>query len=434
MFPAVHLTQAPAPPGGRVILHCDMNNFYASVECRNNPALLGHPVAVCGETEERHGIVLAKNYAAKAFGVTTGEAVWQAKGKCPGLVVVPPHYDEYVKVSDAARAIYETYTDQIEPMGLDECWLDVTASRRLFGTGEDMANAIRERIKADLGVTVSVGVSFNKVFAKLGSDMRKPDAVTSIPPESFRETVWHLPAGDMLGVGRATAKKLATLGVHTIGDLARYPVDCLTAKFGKCGAMMWRFANGLDTSAVVPHGLNDLDKTTGHGITTLKDLTTESEVWPVLLELAQGVGHRLYIYDRRATGVQITVRDNDLCTRQWQCRLPRPTGSALDLARAAYDLFRLRYEWKRPIRSITIRAIDLIDRAAPYQMTLFDDPAAIRRRETLDRTVEELRARFGDKIIRNAVLLASPKMPTYDVLYREVQGKGRGSGDVAGRA
>ncbi len=408
----------------RIILHCDMNNFYASVECRNNLTLRGRPIAVCGESEERHGIVLAKSYEAKAFGVTTGEPVFQAKSKCPGLVVVPPHYDEYVRVSRAARAIYESYTDLIEPMGLDECWLDVTASRRLFGTGEDMANAIRERIKTDLGVTVSIGVSFNKVFAKLGSDMRKPDAVTSIPPDGFRERIWHLPVGDMLGVGRATAKKLATLGVHTIGELARYPADCLAAKFGKCGTMMWRFANGLDTSAVVAHELSDLDKTTGHGITTLADLTTESEVWPVFLELAQGVGHRLYLYDRRATGVMIAVRDNALSTRQWQCRLPRPTASALDLARAAFDLFRFRYDWKRPIRSLTIRAIDLVDRETPYQMTLFDDPAAMNRRETLDRTVEELRARFGDKIIRNAVLLQSPKMPAYDVLYREVQGNG----------
>ncbi len=408
----------------RTILHCDMNNFYASVECRNDPTLRGRPVAVCGETEERHGIVLAKSYEAKAFGIITGEPVCRAKAKCPDLVIVPPHYDEYVKVSNAARAIYAVYTDQIEPMGLDECWLDVTASHRLFGTGEDMAHAIRERIKAELGVTVSVGVSFNKVFAKLGSDMRKPDAVTSIPPDSFREVVWHLPVGDMLGVGHATAQKLLRIGVHTIGDLAGYPVECLETKFGKCGAMMWRFANGLDTSAVVAHGLSDLDKTTGHGITTLADLTEEAEVWPVLLELSQGVAHRLYVYERRATGVMVTVRDNTLCRFGWQCRLPRPMSGALELARAGFALFCRRYDWLHPIRSITIRAIDLIDRATPYQMTLFDDPAAICRREILDRTVEELRARFGDKIIRNAVLLHSPKMPAYDVLYREVQGRG----------
>lgn len=196
----------------RSILHCDMNNFYASVECHLNPAFAAHPIAVCGETEERHGIVLAKNYLAKGFGIITGEAVWQAKQKCPGLIIVPPHYEEYVKVSRAARQIYYDYTDMIEPMGLDECWLDVTGSRRYYGTGEQIAHEIRERIKGELGVTVSVGVSFNKVFAKLGSDMKKPDAVTIITPEHFREQIWHLPASDLLGVGRATAKKLHALG------------------------------------------------------------------------------------------------------------------------------------------------------------------------------------------------------------------------------
>ncbi len=409
----------------RVILHCDMNNFYASVECRNDPSLRGRPIAVCGECEERHGIVLAKSYEAKAFGVTTGEPVWQAKSKCPGLVIVSPHYEEYVRVSDAARAIYASYTDRVEPMGLDECWLDVTGSQRLFGSGRRIAHTIRRRIKRELGVTVSVGVSFNKVFAKLGSDMRKPNAVTVIPPEGFREVVWPLPAGDMLGVGPATAKKLATLGVHTIGDLATYPLACLESKLGKCGGMMWRYANGLDTGAVTPRGLSDLDKTTGHGITTLADLESEEEVWPVMLQLSQGVGHRLYVYDRRARGVMVSVRDNALATVQWQCRLPTPTASATELARAAFALFCERYNWKRPIRSVTVRAIDLVEREAPYQMTFFDDPRAEARREALDRTVEELRARYGDGIIRNAVLLCSPKMPTYDVLYREVGERGR---------
>ncbi len=395
----------------RTILHCDMNNFYASVACRDNPELCGRPVAVCGDVASRHGIVLAKNYEARAFGVATGEPVFQAKGKCPGLVIVPPHYEAYVKISDAARAVYADYTDCIEPMGLDECWLDVTASHRLFGSGEDMAHAIRTRIKGELGVTVSVGVSFNKVFAKLGSDMRKPDAVTLIPPERFREMVWPLPVGALWGVGRAIGQKLSSLGVHTIGALARYPVQYLEAKFGKCGIMLWRNANGLDQSPVVTRDISELDKTTGHGITTPADLLTPDEVWPVLLELAGGVSHRLYAYGRRATGVLVAVRDNALYEEQFQCRLSRPTASAGELARAGFDLFCRSYGWKRPIRSITIRAIDLVAENAPYQMTFFDDPAAIRRRETLDRTVEALRARYGADIIRQAVLLRAPKIP-----------------------
>lgn len=403
----------------RTILHCDMNNFYASVECMLHPEWRGRPVAVCGETEERHGIVLAKNYEAKAFGVTTGEAVWQAKQKCPGLILAKPHYEEYLRVSDAARAMYGEYTDMVEPLGLDECWLDITASRRLFGDGETVAHALRERIKGELGVTVSVGVSFNKVFAKLGSDMKKPDAVTVIPPDRFREIIWHLPASDLLGVGRATARRLHPLGIHTIGDLAVYPPECLRAKLGKCGEDIWRFANGLDNSRVVSRGIADLDKTAGHGITTLRDLVTDGEVWPVMLELAQDVGHRLHLYDRKATGVAIAIRDRELRCKQWQCRLPYPTRSALILAREAFALFGRSYSWGSPLRSVTVRAIDLVEADTPYQLDMFTDAAAIRRREVLDRTVEELRARFGPHAIRNAVLLRNPKMPESNVLGRD---------------
>lgn len=403
----------------RHILHCDMNNFYASVECYLNPALRGHPVAVCGETEERHGIVLAKNDEAKAFGVATGEAVWQAKQKCPRLMVVPPHYERYLEYSNRARAIYSEYTDMIEPLGLDECWLDVTASARLFGTGEDIAHTIRRRIKEELGVTVSVGASFNKVFAKLGSDMKKPDAVTVITPDGFRDRVWPLPVSALWGVGRATAKRLAPLGICTVGDLARYPVKYLRHKFGKCGEDIWRFANGLDISKVVTRGIDELDKTAGHGITTLKDLTDPLEVWRVMLELSQDVGHKLYIYEKKATGVAIAIRDNTLFSQQWQCRLPYPTGSAMILARQAFALFERSYSWAHPIRSVTVRAIDLTAADQPYQLDMFTDARALHRRELLDRTVEELRGKYGSRIIRNAVLLHNPKMPGSDVLKRE---------------
>ena len=203
----------------RVILHCDMNNFYASVECTMTPELKNKPVAVCGSVEERHGIVLAKNYAAKAFGVSTGEAIWQAKQKCQDLVIVEPHYEQYMKFSKLARGIYGRYTDQIEPYGMDECWLDVTGSG-CMGTGFEIADEIRRTVKFELGLTISAGVSFNKIFAKLGSNMKKPDAITCIEADSFREKIWCLPASDLLGVGRATEKILSGYGIHTIGELA----------------------------------------------------------------------------------------------------------------------------------------------------------------------------------------------------------------------
>ena len=256
----------------RVILHADFNNFYASVECMLNPKLKGHPVAVGGDVEARHGIILAKNMEAKKFGIQTGEALWQAKQKCPNLIIVPPHYEEYIKYSRLARKIYEEYTDLIQPYGMDENWLDVTGSIGLFGDGETIANTLRERMKFELGLSISVGVSFNMIFAKLGSDMKKPDAVTVIPKDSFREKIWHLPASDMLGVGRATEKVLSSYGIRTIGDLANAHPDFIKRKFGKNGAMLLAYANGLDRSRVQPQDYEPPMKSVGHGITTVHDL------------------------------------------------------------------------------------------------------------------------------------------------------------------
>ena len=228
----------------RSILHCDMNNFYASVECMLDPVLKKYPVAVCGSVEERHGIVLAKNYAAKAFGIKTGDAVWQAKQKCRNLVVVPPHFEEYIKYSKLARSVYSRYTDQVEPYGMDECWLDVSGTENIFGSPEKVANDIRETIKFELGLTISVGVSFNKIFAKLGSDMKKPDAVTVIPKDTFRDKIWGLPAADLLGVGRATQRVLDSYCIRTIGDLAKTDPDFLNRRLGKNGIALWQYANG----------------------------------------------------------------------------------------------------------------------------------------------------------------------------------------------
>lgn len=227
-----------------------MNNFYASVECMLNPKLKGHPVAVCGSTEERHGIVLAKNYEAKAYGIQTGESTYQAQQKCKDLIVVKPHYEQYIKYSKLAREIYNEYTDLVEPFGMDECWLDVTGSTVLFGTGYDIAEKIRTEIKFKLGLTVSIGVSFNKIFAKLGSDMKKPDAITVIEKSSFKNKIWQLPASDLLGVGKATKKKLNYYGIYTIEDLAKSSPDFLKSIIGKNGILLWKYANGTENSSV----------------------------------------------------------------------------------------------------------------------------------------------------------------------------------------
>lgn len=398
----------------RTVLHVDANNFYASVECMLHPELRGNPIAVCGDVEERHGIVLAKNYAAKAYGVSTGEAIWQAKEKCHNLTIVPPHYDEYMKMSKAARAIYNSYTDKVEPFGMDECWLQLWGNKYDEQDGINTANAIRERIKFELGITVSVGVSFNKVFAKLGSDMKKPDAVTVIPFNGFQEKIWGLPASDMLGVGPATEKKLSSVGIHTIGELAKWPEDYFARRLGKCGTMIWRFANGLDLSPVENRDYEMLDKSCGHGVTTLQDLENAGEVWNVILELSQDIGHRLREGNKKATGISLVIRDSELMTRQWQCGIHLPTYSPTAIAKEAFALFLKSYSWQNPIRSITVRAINLAPAYGTYQIDMFSDAEALDKIERLDTAIDELRMRYGKHIIRNACLLDNPKMSDYE--------------------
>ena len=399
----------------RTILHCDMNNFYASVECMLNPSLRGHPVAVGGDVENRHGIILAKNYEAKKFGIQTGEALWQAKQKCPKLIIVPPHYEEYLKYSRLAHSIYSDYTDLIEPYGMDEVWMDVTGSTKVFGSGEVIANTLRERIKYELGLTISVGVSFCKVFAKLGSDMKKPDAVTVIPKDSFRDIIWDLPASDMLGVGRSTEKFLSSYGIHTIGQLANAYPDLMQRKLGKNGMVLLAFANGEDRSKVAPQDYEPPMKSIGHGITTMQDLENNAEVWNIMLALTQDIGHKLRVYNKNAAGVAIYIRyivDKQISGKQWQCQLPVRTHSAAIIAKEAYRLFERSYGWEYPIRSVTVRAINLCSQDLPEQLQFFSDAATVERKEKLETAIEDIRRRFGKYSIQPACLCQNIKMPT----------------------
>ena len=399
----------------RTILHCDMNNFYASVECMLNPSLRGHPVAVGGDVENRHGIILAKNYEAKKFGIQTGEALWQAKQKCPKLIIVPPHYEEYLKYSRLAHSIYADYTDLIEPYGMDEVWMDVTGSTKAFGSGEVIANTLRERIKYELGLTISVGVSFCKVFAKLGSDMNKPDAVTVIPKDSFRDIIWDLPASDMLGVGRSTEKFLSSYGIHTIGQLANAYPDLMQRKLGKNGMVLLAFANGEDRSKVAPQDYEPPMKSIGHGITTMQDLENNAEVWNIMLALTQDIGHKLRVYNKNAAGVAIYIRyivDKQIAGKQWQCQLPVRTHSAAIIAKEAYRLFERSYGWEYPIRSVTVRAINLCSQDLPEQLQFFSDAATVERKEKLETAIEDIRRRFGKYSIQPACLCQNIKMPT----------------------
>ncbi len=394
----------------RTILHSDLNGFYASVEIMLNPALRGKAVAVCGSTEERHGIVLAKSEPAKKAGVKTGMANWEAKRLCPELIIRHPTFGQYVKYSRLAREIYQRYTDRVEPFGMDECWLDLTGCAGCED-GEAVAHEIRETVKVELGLTVSIGVSFNKIFAKLGSDLKKPDAVTVISPSNYKEVVWPLPCSDLIYVGRATKRKLAVYGMHTIGDIAAADTEFLKRILGINGVTLWTFASGSDTARVMPQDYETPIKSIGHGITCVEDLVDEAEVFHVMLQLAQDVGHKLRQNDFLARGVEITVKDNKLAWNQYQAQLEVPSQSPTELANRARILFNARYDWHLPVRAVTIRAINLIPRSQPVQLLLYDDPVRREKREKLEDAVEDIRARFGKSAIYNACLMGDLKMP-----------------------
>ena len=394
----------------RIILHSDMNSFYASVEMMLNPSLRGKAVAVCGSTEDRHGIVLAKSDLAKKAGVKTGMVKWEARQRCPDLVVVPPQYEQYLKYSKLAHEIYYRYTDLVEPFGMDECWLDVTGSG-IFGTGMEIAEQIRKTIREELGLTVSIGVSFNKVFAKLGSDMKKPDAITQITRESFKDMVWPLDASEMIYVGRSTEQKLSRYGIHTIGQLAATEPELLQRWFGINGLKLWRYASGNDTSPVMHKDFVSPMKSIGHGITCNADLRTNEEVFRVLLELSQDIGHRLRVHGLAANGVQVSVRGNDLLGAQYQCKLPLRTQLPSELSAAAYNLFQQRYYWNTPVRAVCIRAIDLCPQTDAEQLQLMVDYARRDRRVRLEDAIEGIRSRFGKQALTYAVLMGDLKMP-----------------------
>ncbi len=393
----------------RVILHSDMNAFYASVEMMLDPSLKGKAVAVCGSTESRHGIVLAKSQKAKEAGVKTAMANWEAKQACPELIMVPPHYDQYLKYSDLAHRIYGRYTDLIEPFGMDECWLDVSGSTQ--GGGERIAEEIRRSVREELGLTVSIGVSFNKIFAKLGSDMKKPDAVTVIGRDAYREKIWPLPASELLYVGRATTRTLARYGIHTIGDLARADVKILENRLGINGRKLWIYANGRDLSRVMHQDTVIPIQSIGHGITCSADLESEHEVFRVMLELSQDIGHRLRKHRMEAGGVQICVRGNDLMFRQFQTKLAQRTQLPNELTAAGMRLFHDRYPWDRPVRAVTIRAIDLTPALFGGQISLFEEDRKRERRIRMEDAVEDVRRRFGKTSLTYAVLMDQTKIP-----------------------
>lgn len=385
----------------RTILHCDMNGFYASVELLDHPQYKNVPMAVCGDPKNRHGIILAKNEPAKKYGIKTAETIWQAKKKCPDLVCLPPHHDKYTKYSRLINKIYLRYTDMVEPFSIDESWLDVSASIALFGSGREIADQIRETVKKELGLTLSAGVSFNKIFAKMGSEYNKPDATTVITRANYRDIIWPMDISEMFFVGKATAEKLKNTGINTIGNLANANRHLLVSMLGKHGGMLYDYANGLDEEPVSLYSEREKIKSVGHGMTFTRNLTGVDDIKAALSGLCDKVASRLRRYHMRAYGIKVDIKDPDFNVISKQKQLTAAINTAEDINRNAYDLICSFWSLKQPIRLLTITAINLVEENEDEQLSFFGGNDAKRRRkaESVERTVDIIRSRYGSSSI-----------------------------------
>lgn len=387
----------------RTILHCDLNGFFASVELLSHPELKDKPVAVCGDPKNRHGIILAKNEPAKKFNIKTAETVWQAKKKCPELVFLPPHHDLYKKYSKKVNEIYLRYTNQVEPFGIDESWLDVTGSRLLFGDGKTIADTLRSVVKNELGLTISVGVSFNKVFAKLGSDYKKPDATTVISKENFKAIVYPLPVSDLLYVGKSVFEKLHTIGVNTIGDLAACKENTLYSLLGKHGKMLYDYANGNDDSPVLDFNHKSEVKSIGNGTTFSHDLTNKDEICRGVMKLCETVSARLINAKLKANCVQVSVKYADFKVKNRQTMLSHPIFSFRDIYSAAMQIIKSCSLDTKPIRLITITASSLCDINSETQLSIFDEEnKSVQKSESLAMAIDKLNKKYGKNNIHAA--------------------------------
>lgn len=389
----------------RVILHCDANSFYASVFCSIYPLYRGLPVAICGDPEARHGIVLAATREAKKMGVKVGMAVWQARQCCPRLIVQPPDYNEYIRYSRHMRSIYEEFTPLVESFGLDECWLDISNPGVTIEDGKRLADKLRHRIVSELGITVSVGVSDNKIFAKLGSDIKKPDATTVITKENYQKLVWPLPVGDLLYVGPQTEKKLLSLNVTTIGQLANYPAEILSYKFGKNGLTLQAFANGLDCSPVMNIDERVAIKSVGNSATLPHDVTSVEAASAAIFMLSESVAARMRESGLRGRCISISVRDTKLNVAGCQHTIGHSTALAGEIARTAIGLFKQRYMGMLPLRSMGVNCSSLVPDNAPVQTDLFGQVIRREKEHDLAKALDDIRRRWGHNVIQRGVVM-----------------------------
>jgi len=383
----------------RSILHIDCNKFYASVEALFYPEFKDMPFAVGGDPASRHGIILTRNDIAGRYGVKTGEPLWESYQKCPNLIVVHPNYERYEAFSEKVNAICKTYSDKVERFGLDECWIDVTNTEHLFGGAGEIAQTIRRRVKEEIGITVSIGVSFNKIFAKLGSDYKKPDAITTFSRENFKEKVWPLPVSSLVYAGKSTCKELKSIYIKTIGDLAIANPVFLEKRFGKNILQLYNYANGNDFSPVMNVEAKRTLKSMSNSTTTREDMTNKSEIKAVFCVLAEHLSERLSKMDTKALRIGIYVRDRSLKTATRQKILKEPINTSYEITKEAFSLFLNNWDFKDPLRSIGISLSDFEEE--PIQTNFFNNA----KKENLEKTINNLKEKYGNKSVTHAISL-----------------------------
>lgn len=398
----------------RVILHCDINHCYAQIEEMMVPELRHVPMAVGGKSEMRHGIILAKNDPAKKYRIQTGESVHEAYQKCQDLVIIPPHYEEYLYYTEKVKDIYREYSDRVESFGLDEAWIDVSDSLSLFGSGLNIARTIQKRVWEEIGLSISVGISFNKIFAKLGSDMIKPMGLVEISRDNFKEKAWQLPVGDLLYVGRATLKKLEIFGIHTIGDLARFDVEILKRHLGKMGEIIYWFANGYDQSEVARIDVCQEVKSIGNGITTPKDIKNLRDAQSVFYVLCESVASRAKEKGMAGRCVSIQLRNTDLKSFSRQKTLVRATNLSDELMEIVTELIKNNYDFSIPLRSVSVSLSHLCFESEKVQFSLFEDEMSRQKRYCLEKTIDQIRLRYGFGSVKRCSMLLDEELSDFD--------------------
>ena len=392
----------------RTILHCDCNNFFASVEELLDPSLKYIPMAVGGDEKSRRGIILAKNENAKKYGIKTAETIWQAKKKCPDLKVVPPHFKEYSEISKKINKIYESYTDLVEPFSIDESYLDVTGSQKLFGTGKEIADTLRKRIKNEIGITISVGVSFNKVFAKLGSDYKKPDATTVITRENYKEILFPLSADNLMFVGHASFEVLKKLGIHTIGDIASCPKEMLEQKLGKSGTMLYIYANGLDNEPVKSIYEKHQSKSIGNSMTFSRNISSKEDILTAVSAISQMVSRRMRHEGVKGSTIQIGIKYSDFKYVSRQKTLINPTNISKEIEDNAFELICENMAKNKPIRLLSIQLSSLTSEdTSPHQISLFSEEKTYEKQEKLDEALDKIRLKFGKDAVTTGGIMTN---------------------------